>query len=318
MDIGVKMTETVENGQVTEQNNSEKSENTQQNTEINTQAEDNSTSENTENDTATAEENTATAEDDGELPIPEPDIAEDENKDKKAQPGWLKRKLERDRRKEAEKEAAINAEAARLRQENEILKATVKNPQTPNQPPAIDPYMPQREQYNSEGEYFMALTDYRDNRRQQEALFHQRQATIRKHEEKYQDNLKEAIETGKGKYKDFEEKTDYILFGEGFPSNRAMGEAIVESKYKDDILYFLGTHVEEAERIANLPPVIAAKEIAKIEVRLESKKKSNITKAPKVLTPLAGGGGGSATHGDPNKMGMDEFRQWYEDKYGSR
>jgi hypothetical protein len=302
------------------QENSGKSENIQENSEINTENTNNHPSDDT-NTPSEGEKASSTEGDDDELSLPEPDIIEDESKKKKEPPEWMKKKLERDRRKEAEKESAIQAETERLRQENLQLRAGVppvvpQNPQVPQNQP--DPYMPQRAQFADDATYFLALSDYRDNRRAQEQQFHQRQQAIQKHEQEFHKNLETAVESGKTKYKDFEERTDYILYGEGFPSNRAMAEAIVESSYKDDILYYLGTHVKEAERIARLNPVSAAKEIAKIEVRFDSRKKSNITKAPKVLTPLTGGGQGSATHGDPDKMGMDDFRQWYEDKYGKR
>jgi hypothetical protein len=317
MDEGVKMSENAGNESGIGQENSEKSENTQPI--IETNSENTSHEAPSEGHEAPSEHENADSSEGDELHLPEPDIIEDENKKKKEPPEWLKKKLERDR-VAAERKAQ---EADTLRQENERLRAgmqqpNVQQPQVPqNQQTAFDPYMPQREQYPDDASYFLALSDYRDHRRSVEAQFHQRQAAIKEHEEAFHKNLEGAIESGKSKYKDFAERTDYILYGEGFPSNRAMAEAIVESSYKDDILYFLGTHVKEAERIARLNPVQAAKEIARIEVRFDSRKKSNITKAPKVLTPLTGGKG-SATHGDPNKMGMDDFRNWYEGKYGKR
>lgn len=253
--------------------------------------------------------------DDGELPIPEPDVAEDENKKKKQPPEWLKKKLERERLI-AEN---IAREAEQLRIENARLKQVGQLPGHDQQQShaAYDPTMPIRENYNNDTEYFFALADWRDNTRYQQQTILQQRREIEKREKEFQNNLKEAIESGKSKYSDFEDRTDYILYGDGFPSNRAMGEAIVESKYKDDILYFLGTHIKEAERIASLNPVQAAKEIAKIEVRFDSKRKSNITKAPKVIKTIGGSGtGGSATYGDPNKMGMDDFTKWYKDKFG--
>lgn len=307
----------MENGQEIAQENSEKSENIQENTELNTEntSEKAGESQDKKGEAASSPDNDS--QQDGELQLPEPDLAEDETKKKKEQPEWLKKRLERERTA-AERKAN---EAEVLRQENERLKAAVNQPtnqpipQNPQiQQGAIDPFMPQREAFNNDSEYFLALSDYREEKKNQIAMFRERENRIKEHEKEFQSNLTGAIESGKTKYKDFEERTDYILYGEGFPSNRAMAEAIVDSSYKDDILYFLGTHVKEAERIARLNPVSAAKEIAKIEVRFDSRKKSNITKAPKVLTPLTGGKG-SATHGDPNKMGMDEFRQWYKDKF---
>lgn len=308
------MTENVESGQGIVQENSENSENIQQNPEINTEIPDNDSSESESGDVA-PEKSESHPEESDELPLPEPDISEDEGKKKKSIPEWMKKKIEREKAAAERKEM----EAEQLRQENMALRGAVpQNPQAQapqHQQPAFDPYMPQREQFQSEGEYFMALSDYRDQRRHEAVVMQERQQRAKQHEVAFQTNLKEAIEVGKEKYKDFEERTDYILYGDGFPSNRAMAEAIVVSEYKDDILYFLGTHVKEAERIANSNGVIAAKEIAKIEMRFASRKKSNITKAPAPLNPVTGGKG-SALHGNPEKMGMDEFREWYKNKYG--
>lgn len=308
------MSENVDNVQGNAQENSENSENIQQDYGTNLKTPENDTSNDSDGDNL-SEKSSDSSDDDGELSLPEPDVSEDEIKKKKDQPEWMKKRLEREKRKEADKVAAQAAETERLRQENLALRGVQPPQHQQVQHAQHDPYMPQREQFNSDGEFFLALTDFREARRQQEGEFHKRQQAIKQHETEFQNKLKDAIDTGKEKYKDFDERTDYILFGEGFPSNRSMAEAIVDSEYKDDILYFLGTHVKEAERIANSNPVVAAKEIAKIEVRFASRKKTNIPKAPPPLSPITGGKG-SATHGNPDKMDMDEFRQWYKDKYG--
>jgi hypothetical protein len=309
------MAENVDNGLGNVQENSEKSENIQQNSEINTENENNSPSEDI-NPPSEGEKAPSSEGDSDELELPEPDIIEDDANKKKKEPEWIKKRIERERVAAERKEA----EAARLREENERLRMGIQQPNAPQAPQnpqaGFDPYMPQREQFKTDADFFLALGDYREARRNEAVVFHQRQEAIKKHETEFQGKLKEAIDSGATKYKDFAERTDYILYGEGFPSNRAMAEAIVESEYKDDILYFLGTHVKEAERIANLNPVKAAMEIEKLANRFTSKRKSNITKAPAPLKPLSGGSQGSGSHKDPNNMEMDEFRQWYKDKFG--
>lgn len=242
-----------------------------------------------------------------ELALPDPDIGETEVKSKKEMPEWFKKKLEREK-SSAERKVA---EAEALRIENEKLKA--QNIEKTKQ--QIDPNMPRRDEFGSDEEYFLAIADYRDNARHEATILYQRNEAIKSSEKKYQDNLKNVVETGKQKYKDFEERTDYILYGDGFPSNRGMGEAILESDHKDDILYFLGTHIKEAERIAALNPIKAALEIAKINSRFSAKKKSNITKASPPPTPLNGNKGG-ATQGNPEKMDPEDFNNWYKNKYG--
>lgn len=308
------MTENTGNVQENGQNNSENSINDQDNSGLNTEIND-APIETPEGDDDNSDTPAAKAQsDDDELELPEPDISDEEIKKKKEMPEWMKKKLEREK---AASEREKN-EAAALKAENERLRALA---QQPNQQPQVqpqgnyDPNLPRRDQFASDEDYFFALSDYRDMSRAQAIQFHQRQQAVQKAERDFQDRLKGAIDDGAEKYKDFNERTDYILYGDGFPSNRAMAEAIVESEYKSDILYFLGTHVKEAEKIASMNPVQAVKEIAKLESRFIAKKRSNITKAPKLIQPL-GSNKGSATNGDPGKMGMDEFTSWYQGQFG--
>jgi len=303
------MSENVENGSGNDQENSQNSENIQDNSELNQEI----PAEEPQDETPGEETPKEKSENDDELDLPEPDISDEEVKKKKEMPEWMKKKLEREKAA-ADRQAE---QALALKQENDRLRAA-QQPNGQQQPPQqsnLDPNIPRRDQFNSEEEYFFAVADFRDNVRHQAAVFHQRNAAIQKAEQEYHSGLTKSVEEGKEKYKDFEERVDFVLHGETMPPNRAMGEAIVASEYRSDILYFLGTHVKEAERIASLNPVLAVKEITKIEARFSARKKSNITKAPKIISPL-GGNKGSATNSDPGKMGMDEFSNWYKDTYG--
>lgn len=304
------MTENVENGAGNDQENSGNSDNIQDNSELNNEIPAEEPQTDPEGDETPPEK----ADGDDELDLPEPDISDEEVKKKKEMPEWMKKKIEREKAS-ADRQAA---EALALKEENDRLRASHQQQngqQQPTQQPNLDPNMPKRDQFNTEEEYFFAVADYRDNVRHQAAVYHQRNAAIQKAQHEYHSGLTKTVEEGKEKYKDFEERVDFVLHGETMPPNRAMGEAIVASDYRSDILYFLGTHVKEAERIASLNPVLAVKEITKIEARFAARKKSNITKAPKPLNPLQGNKG-SATNSDPGKMGMDEFSNWYKDTYG--
>jgi hypothetical protein len=294
------MTENMDSGLENEQENSENLNNEQENSELTLENPEENTNDSNNTDESSKEE---------DLDLPEPDVSEEEVKKKKEIPEWMKKKLERERLASERKE--VEAEA--LKAEVERLRSLTQSNQAPTQKHS-DSNIPSRDNFNSDAEYFLALSDYRDNARQQENLYRQRQQSIQQAEKSYQNKLKDAVDSGKEKYKDFEARTDYILYGEGFPSNRAMGEAIIESDHKDDILYFLGTHVKEAERIAHMNPVQAVKEITKIESRFTAKRKSNITKAPKPLDPV-GSTKGAATHGDPSKMSQEQFESWYTNNF---
>lgn len=300
------MSENTDIGTETMQENSEKSENIQENVELNSENNDPS-SEDTQDHSKNDDD--SNGEEDG-LDLPEPDISEEERKKKKEMPEWMKKKLEREKAAAERKEQ----EALELKRENELLRQRNPSQEQQNVQHPFDPNMPQRDQFRTEAEYFVAVADYRDAVRHNAFVNKQREEHFKKAEKTYQDGLSTAIDDGREKYTDFDTRTHHILYGEGFPSNRAMGEAIVESEYKSDILYFLGTHITEAEKIASMNPVKAAMEIQKLAIRFAAKRKSTLTKAPKPITPL-GGGKGTATNKDPSKMEMDEFTSWYQNTY---
>lgn len=251
---------------------------------------------------------------DDELPLPQPDVSDEEIKKKKDIPEWMKKKLEREKRAAQEKEEAnlaLKAELERLRNGNgngfpPASTAVIS-------PVAADSGLPQREQFGSDAEYFLGLSDFRDNVRHQQAQAAARQKAIESATKEFHGKLKEAIENGKDKYNDFEERTHYVLYD--MQPNWGMGEAIVESEFKEDILYFLSTHTKEADKIAAMSPVKAAKEIARIEARFQARQKSNISSAPKVLTALNPNGAG-AVNKNPEKMDMEEYSSWYKSTYG--
>lgn len=86
------------------------------------------------------------------------------------------------------------------------------------------------------------------------------------------------------KYDDFDE-----IVGELKPDN-ALSVAIMDSDIADDLAYFLGKNVDEVRRIAQLPPLRMAKEIAKLEMKLASAKQEVKTpsQAPEPINPLSG------------------------------
>lgn len=87
---------------------------------------------------------------------------------------------------------------------------------------------------------------------------------------------------GEQKYPDFYEK----VHSDQVPITPVVAEAIVSSDAGHEIAYYLGTHLEDAARIAGLSPVNQVREIGKLEARLSQSAKSN---APAPISPLNGG-----------------------------
>lgn len=86
------------------------------------------------------------------------------------------------------------------------------------------------------------------------------------------------------KYEDFDE-----VVGELQP-NSPVVIAIMDAENGEDIAYYLGKHIDEAKRIANLPPFSQMREIGKLEAKLLSEpvKPKTPSQAPAPIKPLSG------------------------------
>lgn len=80
--------------------------------------------------------------------------------------------------------------------------------------------------------------------------------------------------------------------------SNAMVDFITESDLGADVLYYLGKNIKESQRIAELSPMKAVKELVKIESELASKPQKQ-TKAPPPISPI------SSNSGNANKLPTD-------------
>jgi len=96
-------------------------------------------------------------------------------------------------------------------------------------------------------------------------------------------------------------------------NNRYLASAITESENAAQIVTHLGNIIQEAERIAALPPTSAIRELGKLEGRLTAKPVKKLTKAKPPITP--GGTGGGAPK-NLNTMSQEEYNIYMNKKYG--
>ena len=93
------------------------------------------------------------------------------------------------------------------------------------------------------------------------------------------------------------------------PIGQAAAEIVIESDKAAEITNWLGTHLDEAWKIAALPPHRQAAEIARIEARLNNgpspRRHSNAPPPPTTIT-----GASSPAAKDPANMSMDEYAKW--------
>jgi hypothetical protein len=207
-----------------------------------------------------------------ELPLPETNAD-----NKKELPKYVKNKLEKKDREITAKEAEIA-----------VLREQIQRQGAPNQAPVFNPNIapPKRDDFQNEDDYIDARIEYKQKL---EYLKHQtasQQQQAMNAELSFGQKLKEAQDAGSDSYEDFEEVVK-PLFSAGFPCNRAMAEAILDSPYKHDIFYFLGKNIDKAREIAQLNPVQAIKKIADIDARFQARKAQAATsKAPAPITSI--------------------------------
>ena len=125
--------------------------------------------------------------------------------------------------------------------------------------------------------------------------------------EAYQDREEDA----RAKYEDFEQ----VAYNPALPITAAMAETIQSSDIGPDLAYYLGTHPSEASRISRLSPILQAKEIGKLEVKIASEPVlRKTTSAPSPNAPISGRGSGSPSYDttDPRSIKNMSTSEWIE------
>ena len=109
---------------------------------------------------------------------------------------------------------------------------------------------------------------------------------------------------GNEKYEDFDE-----VIGDLQPTS-PWSVAIMQAENADDVAYFLGTHLKEAQRIASLDPVSQIREIGRLEAKLaaDPPKPKGTSKAPAPIVPVTGAS--AAASNEPSEN--DDMKTWIE------
>jgi hypothetical protein len=108
----------------------------------------------------------------------------------------------------------------------------------------------------------------------------------------------EASEAAYAKaHPDYADARDYLLSVPEIASHQGIGEAVMDSDNPAAMLHYLGTHPDEALRIAKLSPVSAARRLGLIEAGLaaaKDKPAKAVSNAPAPARTVSGAGGGGA------------------------
>ena len=165
-------------------------------------------------------------------------------------------------------------------------------------------------------EDFKDRDDYLIARAKHELRTEDGQATARAQVEEAQVRANESrarflrrAEAVRAKHEDFDE----VLSNPALAASRAMVAVIREADDGPELAYWLGKHLDEAERIAGLSPAHAALELGKISAQLAAPFSRAETSAPEPVTTVSGL---TSPTRDPNRMSMTDYRAWRESGSG--
>ena len=121
--------------------------------------------------------------------------------------------------------------------------------------------------------------------------------------------VKERLSEGADEFPDFEE----VALADHVPITPAMAQAIVASDMPAKVAYYLGSHLDEAKRIADLPPEKQFREIVKLESKVSET--PTPTRTPPPIQPSQGR---ATVDKDPSKMTDKEFAAWRKRQIAQR
>jgi hypothetical protein len=202
---------------------------------------------------------------------------------------------ERNRRQAAEREAAeTRAQVAKLVETVENLAKQVNPPK--------DDARPTREAFDDPNAYDKALEDWAGRRAADKATAdaqaaQQRQEAARR-TESVVNTFKERQAAFEADHPDFED----VVYADDIKISPVMSQAILEAEDGPAIAYYLGQNPEAAERISQLSPASAIREIGRISARLEAPPAKPKPAPVRPLTSRNNGGPKS-----PDEMSMEEY-----------
>ena len=168
---------------------------------------------------------------------------------------------------------------------------------TPVNPPAPD-------DFDNAAKYAEALAEQKAQQLVQQREAAQQQARL---VEAYHEKEEEA----RGKYDDFEQ----VAYNPNLPVTDVMAQSIQASDVGPDIIYYLGSNPKESARIANLSPILQAKEIGKIEAKLAADPPVRKTStAPAPIAPVTARSTSTPAYDttDPRSVKAMSTSEWIE------
>lgn len=213
------------------------------------------------------------------------------------------------RRLERQKTARIAAEteARLLREELERVKAA-------SAPKPVDT-APKREDFADDIAYLEARADHAAKKAANDTVKAAEAANAGKQQQDRQSAEQQRLaaewEKRENAFKaqdpDYSETVEDFIAGEDYQRMaRNVGAAILDSDVGPQLLKYLATHEDEAERIAGLSPARQVMEIGKLEDRM-TKPVKKPSSAPAPINPVSAGRSGGK---DISKMSVAEYKEY--------
>jgi hypothetical protein len=131
-------------------------------------------------------------------------------------------------------------------------------------------------------------------------------------ETKFNEACNKVYASGKSEFQDFDQAVANLQM---VGMSRDFLEFTAASDAGAKLLHHLGKDLDEAARISALPPVLMARELTKLELKLSQPQPKPVSKAPAPITPIAGSG---STSKDPSEMTDAEFAKWRKSQISQR
>lgn len=193
--------------------------------------------------------------------------------EKKRESRRFERRLDKAYRKAAEAQARAEFLEKQL---NEMKASSAK--------PAEDPGAPRLDQFDDIEKYAAAKAKYEADRAVKDYQSRQQGETQKQYTARLSEAWESKADRGGSKYEDFDD-----VVGDIKPTT-PWAAALMEAENGEEIAYYLGKNIKEAERIGKLPPLSQIREIGRLEQKLaaEPPKPKTPSKAPAPIVPLTG------------------------------
>ena len=230
------------------------------------------------------------------------DQADGGDEDKPGDSDPSRSQLRRQQRRREVEEASARADAAETKARE--LEAEVASLKAANKADADTP--PKEEDFEDHDEFIVALSTHTAKQaiRQEEA--ERRETEVQTQRETVAadkaERFKASIAEAQGKFKDYDE----VALSDKVAVSEHMMSALVESDKGPELLYWLGSNLDEAKRLSQLDLPNAARELGRIEARLESPIPKTVTNAPPPPKTIKGGG---TPKKSLSEMSMSEYRK---------